>query len=405
VSALSRCIGAAVAVAACWPAGSVAHAQAPLAIAADLTDTGYVGLRVTGPAGQVATVAEVAGGAAEPLGTVAVTPEGTALPRATTWDCARRTREFVATAADGTTASTTARTPGCAARLRVRTPERVRPGRRIVVRVRDRWSLGAELAVCARAPGGEGRCKAARPAGEAVRVALRARRIGAWRVRVRAPWRTVTRHVRVRRPGGRARMLVTGDSMIQPLDEFLRARLRPRGMRVTSEPEISTGISKPGLLDWPANARRQALAVRPDVTVMLLGANDGFAMGSAACCGDAWVAEYARRARGMMDSYARGGRGRVYWALLPAPRPSSFQTSFRAVNAALVRAAREAGPEVRLLRLDRYFTPGGTFREFMRVRGATRRVRQADGVHLTAAGASLAADLVVRTLRGERVLG
>jgi hypothetical protein len=200
-------------------------------------------------------------------------------------------------------------------------------------------------------------------------------------------------------------MLVTGDSMIQPLDEFLRTRLRPRGMRVTSEPEISTGISKPGLLDWPANARRQAGAVRPDVTVMLLGANDGFAMGSAACCGDAWVAEYARRARGMMDAYARGGRGRVYWALLPAPRPSSFRTSFRAVNAALVRAAREAGADVRLLRLDRYFTPGGAFREFMRVGGATRRVRQADGVHLTAAGASLAAGLVVRALRGERVLG
>ena len=389
-----------------WLVTTAAPAQAPLALAADLSETGYVGLRLTAAPGTAVTVAERIGGSLEPLATV--TPEAglTTLPRAAAWRCDRRSREFVATAADGGSASLVTRTPGCAARLAVRAPRRARPGDRIAVRVRDRWALGdADVRVCARPPGGGGTCTGTRAGGEAARVHVRLARIGVWRLRVVAPWRTETRRVRVRRPGGRSRLLVTGDSMIQPLDEFLRERLRPRGMRVTSEPEISTGISKPGLLDWPANARRQAAAVRPDVTVMLLGANDGFAMGEAPCCGADWVAEYARRARGMMETYARGGRARVYWALLPAPRPASFQVPFRAVNAALREAARDAGPDVRLLRFDRYFTPGGTFREFMRAGGRVRRVRQADGVHLTAAGASLAADLVVRVLRRERVVG
>jgi len=75
------------------------------------------------------------------------------------------------------------------------------------------------------------------------------------------------------------------------------------------------------------------------------------------------------------------------------------------VNAALREAAHDAGRDVRLLRFDRYFTPGGTFRADMRVGGRVRRVRQADGVHLTAVGASLAADLVLRALRRERVVG
>ena len=40
----------------------------------------------------------------------------------------------------------------------------------------------------------------------------------------------------------------------------------------------------------------------------------------------------------------------------------------------------------------------------MRAGGRVRRVRQADGVHLNAVGASLAADLVLRALRRERVV-
>ena len=37
--------------------------------------------------------------------------------------------------------------------------------------------------------------------------------------------------------------------------------------------------------------------MRPDVTVVFLGANDGFPFGAGApCCGAPWVAEYARRA-------------------------------------------------------------------------------------------------------------
>ena len=41
----------------------------------------------------------------------------------------------------------------------------------------------------------------------------------------------------------------------------------------------------------------------------------------------------------------------------------------------------------------------------MRIGGRTVQVRQRDGVHLTAAGASEAARLVIRTLRRERIVG
>ncbi|MEA2418902.1 MAG: hypothetical protein QOE60_1108, partial [Thermoleophilaceae bacterium] len=40
-----------------------------------------------------------------------------------------------------------------------------------------------------------------------------------------------------------------------------------------------------------------------------------------------------------MRRYARGGRGRVYWLLLPAPRDGFFRETFPAVNTALRQAA------------------------------------------------------------------
>jgi hypothetical protein len=94
----------------------------------------------------------------------------------------------------------------------------------------------------------------------------------------------------------------------------------------------------------------------------------------------------------------------VYWLALPIPRGGFFRRSFRAVNAALRGAALAAGPDVRLIRIDRYFTPGGRYRARMRIGGRSVRVRQGDGVHLSKAGASAAANLIIRSVRRERIV-
>ncbi len=58
-----------------------------------------------------------------------------------------------------------------------------------------------------------------------------------------------------------------------------------------SDAHIATGISNPARLNWVKKARRQASATKPDVTVMFIGANDGFPLGSAPCCHGTRVAE------------------------------------------------------------------------------------------------------------------
>jgi hypothetical protein len=221
--------------------------------------------------------------------------------------------------------------------------------------------------------------------------------------------RLPTRRPRARR-AAHLRLLATGDSMIQVVDNFLRSGLsRRRATVVRSDAHVSTGISKLGMLDWLRKARGQASGFKPDVTVVFLGANDGFPMktrsgASVGCCGAGWIAEYARRVESMMRSYRRHGRSLVYWLTLPTPRAGNFARVFRAINPAIRRAAGRVGAGVRVIELGPVFTPGGRFRQTITFHGKTISARQPDGIHLSTAGARVAASLVIDRLRADRAL-
>lgn len=203
----------------------------------------------------------------------------------------------------------------------------------------------------------------------------------------------------------RLRLLATGDSMIQIIDSLLDQRLeRRRGVTVRSDAHIGTGISKPSLKNWVRTARAQSSGFKPDVTVMFVGANDGFPLGGAACCEQAWVEGYARRVEAMMRSYLRGGRSYVYWLTLPTPRREAFVRIYSRVNVAIRRAAERVGGGVRVIETARVFTPGGVFRQHITFRGRLIKARQADGVHLSLSGARVAATLIVDRLRADHAL-
>jgi lysophospholipase L1-like esterase len=378
-----------------------AAAAAGLALRASASSPGRIALRLHAAPGVAVVLRDELTGATRTL-----TPSGpdTVVRRFAVWSCAASVRRFTATQA-AASATARLRTPTCARRLSVVAPRRLRAPHRGVLVLRDNWRLGRFGGrLCVRVPGAaNGRCRAARvPAGaRSVKLGFAALRPGGYRVSLINRFQTIRGVVRARPAGGRLRLLATGDSMIQIVDSFLDQRLP--GVAVRSDARISTGISKPSLLDWGAHARSQARA-RPDAIVMFLGANDGFPMAGADCCGLPWIAEYARRARAMMRTYARGGRARIYWLTLPAPRSGFFRQVYPAVNSAVRQAAAGLEDDVRVIGLDDVFTPGNRYRSSMRVRGKRVRVRQSDGIHLNVRGASLAARLIVRALRADRML-
>jgi hypothetical protein len=72
-------------------------------------------------------------------------------------------------------------------------------------------------------------------------------------------------------------VLVTGDSLSQPLDQELARRYADAGVKVTRDPHLGTGISKTDLLDWGKLSVKQAKE-EYDAVVMFMGANEGFDM-------------------------------------------------------------------------------------------------------------------------------
>jgi lysophospholipase L1-like esterase len=398
------------------PAGAQ-EGQPPVRPAPVLTlsqpELGWIRAQVSGAPGTTVLVSEPGG---TPVA-VALGADGRGgRKRLAPWRCDARRRTFTATqTVDGVaqTASESVSTPSCRGRLEllVSAPA-VRAGRTVTVGMRDRWGVGAiRASVCRAGPqAGRAACRGLTLAAGRARATYRFRpaQVGRWRVELRRPGEVRRRPLHVRPAGDTLRLLATGDSMIQYVDTHLERQLGgARGQAtVESDAHISTGISSPFLLDWPDHAAASARRFHPEATVVFLGANDGFVMRTpagrqVACCAAAWSAEYARRAGRMMRSYARAGAGTSYWLLLPAPRKPALRTVFAAVNAGIRRAAHALPGTVRVVDLGPVFTPGDRFRQTMRWHGRQVDVRQADGVHLSFAGAAIAAEVVVRALRGD----
>ena len=205
------------------------------------------------------------------------------------------------------------------------------------------------------------------------------------------------------------RILATGDSMVEPVAASLKRTLAKHEQgRVRMDIQPASGISKPWRRNWLDYAPFQVRRHKPQATVMMLGANEGFGMldergREVRCCRRSWLNAYAEAVGRMIDTYTRKGR-RVYWLNLPMPGDDGRFKVFAAVNAALEQAARRHD-RVRILDMAKRFTPGYRYRRSMRVNGERVVVREPDQIHLNRRGGQIAARVVRRALIRDDVIG
>ncbi|WP_354700176.1 hypothetical protein DSM112329_00440 [Paraconexibacter sp. AEG42_29] len=425
-SGLRACAAAGLAAALAVVA-PVAHSQdppaRPMSLTASAAAPGHIELSVTGVPGDVVQLSEVFGGREFPLKLITVTSGSATVPDITTWRCDRSVRRFIArsgsTNGPPRTATAVVRTPSCAHRLAmVAVPARVRPGKATTVRLTDRWRLGGYFAdVCATSAAGLERCRRVRvpPGRLRHKTQVRLAREGTWTLSAKPTFGSaVQRTVSVRR-GVALRVLVTGDSMTYGIFNDLARRLAPTGGTVRGDPNPGTGVSKPEFVNWPVHARVINKAVRPDVTFVMLGAAGDSeplttdAGNEAVCCGPAWVAEYSRRLREIMRTFTRDGHSLVYWALLPAPRPTADRpqrpAQWHAVNTAILLAAKTFPDGVIVIdKIGNVISPGDVWTESITYKGRSVVVREPDGVHLNKTGTGIAAGIIYRQLAADGML-
>ncbi|MHB8694772.1 MAG: DUF459 domain-containing protein [Solirubrobacteraceae bacterium] len=376
--------------------------------------TGYVDARLAGPAGTSVTLRTGADGT-QTLPRITIPASGTiAFPGLLTWLCSPRMRTVSAyTDPAAPSATATVTTPSCARRFSLHTRPRGRVGTSVLVQIADRWRIGnLEVSLCTRPPGGLERCAPGflKPAQRRLTARVALKRPGGWTIRLLTGYgRPPARQVWASHPGGRIELFAGGDSEMQILDTYIAQDLAPHGVSVSSEARPSTGMTNSWFFDWQHAARLEAATVRPDVSVFIIGANDGFGVfgpggASVGCCATAWSAGYANLVAEMMSSLLRGGSGRVYWFLLPAPSPSNFQAVFNGVNAGIRAAARRFPGRVGLIDANAFFTPGNRYRDYMVYRGNGFVIHEADGIHLSSASDLLAAELLTRRLITDHII-
>ena len=199
------------------------------------------------------------------------------------------------------------------------------------------------------------------------------------------------------------KLLVTGDSLSTPLDTELARRLAPDGVDVVREPHLGTGISNSAVVDWGQLSASEVAAEHPDAVVVFIGANEGYGIPGQGgeeveCCGADYAAAFANRVRQVMNTFRQNGGAKVYWLTVMTPRDSDAARVSRVVNSAVNVAAQPWADQVRIVDTVPVFTPGERYSDSISVDGKETIVRESDGIHLNAAGSSIAADLVLDRL-------
>jgi uncharacterized protein len=197
---------------------------------------------------------------------------------------------------------------------------------------------------------------------------------------------------------------MAGDSLMGTVSEAFAALTKTNpAVSVTDDVQIGTGLARPDVYNWPAAVGHELATVNPDVVVFMFGTNDDQDMqvaGHRVVLGtDAWRQEYERRVSEMMALAADGNR-QVIWLGVPAVKRPRLNHTKDVMNEA-VRTTAALYPGVNYLDTGATLDgPNSTFVTYLaNPGGAPVKVREADGIHFTLAGADRLAPLILAPIR------
>lgn len=158
---------------------------------------------------------------------------------------------------------------------------------------------------------------------------------------------------------------------------------------------VSSRLTDPDPVDWPAHLRQELSSGRTDVGVFMIGANDtGMPMTAG---GDftmypdkKWLDEYRRRVKEIATTMLHSGVKRVYWVGMPVMPSAGESKKMRALNE-LFRSVAAGSPDV--VYVDSYDLLS------KKNGGFDASLRSGDGVHYTDQGAMVVARAVWEAIK------
>ena len=295
-------------------------------------------------------------------------------------------------------------TPNCRKHFALAVPRTGALGAQVQATVTDQFKLGdVQPTVCVTPPGAADICgPVAFPAGSSqANRNITLDRPGLWHVRLEGPpgespgpSQTIDRTIAVGvtappAPGLPTNVAIYGDSIMSQVITPLEDKWP---LHVKVDRNLGPGAAlTDASYNWVQKAADRTNALRPKLSVVLLGGGDGGPIGSYPCCGADWIFLYAYfYVKPMYDNLVSKG-GKALWVLNPTPELASK----REIVTAVEQAVRAVVPAASIVDLGDTLSPGDTYTPTIPVNGVPTRVRAEDGLHLSLAGADIAADKVV----------
>ena len=206
-----------------------------------------------------------------------------------------------------------------------------------------------------------------------------------------------------KRKVGECTVLLVGDSMGNNLGSGLMYQLeRTKGINFIKRSKGSTGLSNSWFYDWPAILKPMLGRYKPNLVIVMLGANDRQNMkvgGSTLSFGtSAWKQAYRDQIDRITAMITKAG-SYTLWVGLPVMEPKSYGEGMAELNK-LYSTQAPLTPGVTFLDVWSYLADDrGQYRDRVRVNNTFTNIRGGDGIHFSMSGMRVLASYVLLHIR------
>jgi len=201
------------------------------------------------------------------------------------------------------------------------------------------------------------------------------------------------------------RVLIVGDSLGIDMGGPLQNDLANTGVvQATLDARESTGLTRPDYFNWPAELQSDLGTARPQVVVIMMGANDPQDFPGppdVPFTSPQWNVMYAARVAAFMK-LAQSSGTTVIWVGMPPMQNAALSAKMSDVDAVDQQQAALCKPPVDFISSWTLLgTAQGAYAPFItNAAGQVINVRTPDGIHLTPAGGEVLSQTVLNYLRG-----
>jgi uncharacterized protein len=206
------------------------------------------------------------------------------------------------------------------------------------------------------------------------------------------------------------RVLILGDSLGIDMGGPLQNDLANTGVvQATLDARESTGLTRPDYFNWPAELQSDLGTSKPQVVVVMIGANDPQDFPGppdVPYASPQWNVIYAGRVAAFMQ-LAQSQGATVLWVGMPPMQRPRLSTEMADIDAIDQKQATLRTPPVDFISSWTLLgTPQGGYTPFItNGSGQVVNVRTPDGIHLTPAGGEVLSQAVLNYLRGPLHIG